>query len=1193
MKVSASLFIKQLLLISSIFSLASCSTQVTPTKPVDDDKPQEEEKKEEEEQKEEEKEIKYQDLKFLGFNDSKSKIEDGVRYICLTFDKAISSDTDLVELEKTVIGNYIKIGNKFISDISGASVSCQKGSFDLLISVPKRITISEKTLLKITDGCVIGTSKLPYVRLIYENNTWGDYKYLYVNTEKTLKIAKDNTYSIVAKNLISAGAENSLTDKTFKCGTYFVRKSSFDASGVSSINDYFKRNAPSKVTYVDVPFNSTPKTVGSEYVYESSITVDKAEYGTDYIPVGYLKYDNVTMYGQGGAYYSSLIKEASKEPEKYKELFPEYCEFGVKTSSSTELVKKDDKYNLRFANTVTMTEGYDFSVFTYTCGTILVDKVKYEHSGCETIEEYILKNDSDLIKQDSTKELTNVNDVIQFTSLVNIPKGSYNTVFIPVGYLFINNKKYYSQNESYSCSLFDEAKKSMRDYPDLFLDHYNISLETVETPTISKKSNVYSLNFETNISVNEDGDLNSINYESGTILVNKSHFNNTGLQSFEQYFNNYEASTSSTISTYKKITKSENLIKEDDKYNLSTGFEIVSANYKTEFIPVGYLKINDQYIYSQSPTDYKYASLYGEASKTPKEYPEICTEYFALSLKTTDVTYELVDVSLNDELVTLSEDKNGFYKLVANANVSSFYLDGKLVNNTTFAKDSVTYLSVANGQIKYNDNSHGTYLGFAEPNREIWRDANSNPNLNSTTNNAIVFSEMKGECARIWISPATLYYGSKGAHPIFYNTGFSDVIHQEVVDEINNTIKAYRNAGIKDIIILVNGMYYSNDDYMVIHKDNDPTTDIVIDGHVQYNEIKKIQNNASLTTEQKNALIAEFKMCQVFPTINYDVFLENNKKFYTMLANLLDADYFECTNEINLEPFKFDIGYYEAEYTPIYNPNGQQITSIPLEDQYVIRDRVEKNVVDFCKTMTDGVLASNRKNIRVLTPALAGVNDSPRDDSWAKPTLRSVNNFFNGMYDYITNEKNDNPSKYFQGLNVHPYLFHSYDTPYNDCYLFWDSTKKNSDIKDSNFNTNFADDWVNYMNSIHNISVTYSDKFAPIFATEFGFTDYADSTSTKWAGYTDAKYLPIVINQIIPRAKTLSYLAGIYWFRLYSFDKGTTDGGEANFGFISKYQTIKNWGKDLYKQYTGETSTTHFEEVIANLDNTIPEGYYE
>ena len=197
---------------------------------------------------------------------------------------------------------------------------------------------------------------------------------------------------------------------------------------MSSLEEYFDKKAASSATYIDVPFASTFNKNNSDYIFESSFEIDKTDVDTKYIPVGYLKYDNLVFLGQTGDIYSSFKEEASKNPSKYPELFLENCEFSISTSSSTEINKIDDQYGLKFANVIKMSEGYNLNNFTFECGTLLVDQIEFENSGKNNISSYISEHERDLIKVNSTDGVNIVNDVIQFSTF--IPLGIFKYWFI-------------------------------------------------------------------------------------------------------------------------------------------------------------------------------------------------------------------------------------------------------------------------------------------------------------------------------------------------------------------------------------------------------------------------------------------------------------------------------------------------------------------------------------------------------------------------------------------------------------------------------------------------------------------------------------------------------------------------------------------------------------------------------------------
>ena len=1136
----------------------------------------------------------YRELEYLGIDEENSNVVNGVRNIVLKFNKIIALSSDIVDIQKTSAGNFIKLGRQFIGDISGVSIEAPKLTKNLIIHIPETYTISEKSLLKINDGCIIGDCKIPTLKVVYENGFFSDYKDLYIETLDSSEIIKKNGYSLSFSHRITLGQETKISDLNFECGMYAIFKTDYLTSGKSSLENYINDAKPiNKIIY-----NSSLTKDVDGYYFKTAVKLNEQDYSKDIIPVGYVLLNEKLYLGQDGSFATSLINEAAKNKNDYLSLFINEAVFELTTSSASTIVKENNKYYLKFNSSLSISENFTLDLFNYSSGTYLIRKSSYEQSACSSLDEYLANNTpSDTTYFDIPTEPIKNENHYEIISKFEIKEADYEASFIPVAYFKTMDKTYLGQKGAYNTSLYSEAKTNIRNYPDLFLNHYSINVSTSGEYSISKANDIYSLNTSTTISINDDGNLNDVNYEYGAFIINKNHFSQTNSTSFSTYLSSYSESTGSKISTYKKVCISsytEPLSKNGNvTYSFPSSFAISSDDYEKELIIVGYIKFDETYIFGQSASSPVALSLHGLATKTPLLYPDLCKEYFTVSLSSTKKTYELINNTFNESLISFNYDKNGYYKIVANENVNEFYLNGKKLANKTITKGETTYISVAKGEPKFISSSHGVYKGFAEPNKEAWNDPNGNFYLNTYKNNAIIFSQMNGECARIWLSAPALYWGPGQGHPIYTESGFRTDFNAQAVKYVQDAIAAYRQVGIKEIILLINGMYYTNDDYIFFHNYGG---DRGIECMDQHRAAAEFTINGVADVE----LATTYPMKQVFPIEGYDSFIENNKKFYQLLANTFDCDYFECLNEINLNPFQHDTLHNLKSYEPAYNPNGGNIVNVPIEDQGEVFDRVAKSVADYCKAMSDGVALSSRKNIRILTPAIASVNDSPRNDQWAKPQIRDDNRFFTKMYDYIVNEKSDEVQNYFQGLNIHPYMFLSFDTGYNENYLFWskspekypkfeDRLNGSSTISEKNFNSNVVSDWLNDLNGIHKISKDYNDDYCPIFSTEFGFTDYYGMTSA-WTNFSNAHYLPDIINEFFPAIKDLDYLAGIYWFRLYSFDhvlrNGTvTDGGEANFGFITKEKGLKNWGKTLYTQYTGKNDYSTLLSVISNLED--------
>lgn len=785
----------------------------------------------------------------------------------------------------------------------------------------------------------------------------------------------------------------------------------------------------------------------------------------------------------------------------------------------------------------------------------------------------------------------------------------------------------------------------------------DFSIETLkETKFVNNDG--YQLRFTTKFSVDPKVDLSHTPFDIGVYLVNKNAYEDSIYSSISSYIEN----TTESLSTYKNHELNEHIFKvelespEITTYSFEYDAKLDKENYRQDLIPVSYLNINNKNYYGQTG-DY-FCSLHDELEKLhvdPHDYEDVFDELFVVTLNSTDKNYELINESFDKDVCTLNYDGNGYYKVIANNKVNQFIVNGKTYNRQ-LAKGESVYVSAFRDTVKFSSSEVKMNLGFSEPNYDVYSDFNSTTK-NTYANNAAIQSEFNAKTARIWVTTSFLLdsawpsiglvdplrldgnYLNDYENCSTYNVKFK----ADSIKALQDTISAYRAAGIEEINLMVNGFVYSyTDKFFYIPGDASNKTQIT-------NWFDSIRLGKAATHSN------------IFPKCNseeYQRWLNGNKEFYKKIFNTFDVDFVEPLNEINLGPCAKSPEYLE-NYIPGISPAypGKE-----MEKHY--RDQVVGYVMDYSKMITDAANESTNGKVRVMTPAIAVVGDfDPLPSFVPEGTMAQVRDggvFLDLCYDYIESQ-NKSPSEYFQVLNLHPYVFYDSVTAQNGNYLYDTSGSKKV------FNSNYVTNWVASMNELHQICVDHNDEFIPMIATEFGFTDYAGINETGLYPSNDkinfgtSDILPNAINALIPAARDLDYFYSLQWFRMYSFGnkynvsiqtnisdtdfdawnqfitdmssircyniactgssggkftataiidydslnfqttgsikktcKATyqghtftissiSDNGEPNFGFVAKDFTLKKWGKTLYTQFTGKTDTTTIETLLQSL----------
>lgn len=785
----------------------------------------------------------------------------------------------------------------------------------------------------------------------------------------------------------------------------------------------------------------------------------------------------------------------------------------------------------------------------------------------------------------------------------------------------------------------------------------DFSIETLKE-TKFVENDGYQLRFTTKFMVDPKVDLSKTSYDIGVYLVSKNAFEDSSYATISSYIEN----TSESLKTYKKYQLDKHIFKievespEVTTYSFEYDAKLDKENYRQDLIPVSYLKINNKNYYGQTG-DY-FCSLHDELVKLhvdPHDYEDVFDELFVVTLNSTKKNYELINNSFDKDICTLTYDGNGYYKVTANNKITQFVVNGRTFNRQ-LAKGESVYISAFRDQVKFSNNKVKMTLGFSEPNYDVYSDFNSTTK-NTYANNAAIQSEFNAKTARIWVTSSYLIDSTWSAIGLVdpmrkdgnylndydncstYNIKFK----ADSVKTLQDTIAAYRAAGIEEINLMVNGFVYSyTDNFFYFPGDASNKTQMTS----WFNSIRlgKAANHSS-----------------VFPKADsksYQRWLNGNKEFYKKIFDLFDIDFVEPLNEINLAPCAKSPEYLE-NYIPGITPT---YPGTEMEKYY--RKQVVGYTMDYSEMITNAANESTNNKVRVMTPAIAVVGDYETLPSFvAEGSMAMVRDggvFLDMCYNYIESQ-NKSPSEYFQVLNLHPYVFYDFITAQNGNYLYDTSGSKKV------FNSNYVTNWVSSMNNLYQICVDHNDGYIPFIVTEFGFTDYEGINETGLYPSNDkinfgtSDILPNAINTLIPAARNLDYFYSLQWFRMYSFGnkynvsiqtnisdtdfdawnqfitdmsaircyniactgssggkftatatidydslefvttgytkktckatyQGHTytitainDAGEPNFGFIAKDFTLKKWGKTLYTQFTGKTDTSTIDALLQSL----------
>ena len=461
------------------------------------------------------------------------------------------------------------------------------------------------------------------------------------------------------------------------------------------------------------------------------------------------------------------------------------------------------------------------------------------------------------------------------------------------------------------------------------------------------------------------------------------------------------------------------------------------------------------------------------------------------------------------------------------------------------------------------------YIGLGEPSYQV---LNQHPTLEYADNEYV--SDMAGAFGvstfRVWMSVNSLFTFKNGElDPDLFKNG-----------ELNPNSEKYKNwEKLRDLVTQLTGKGVNRICFL-------PSGYVVDQSYPNYfcwseSESGLAWYSASqLEGKQDIIPLAWAYSCSPNPNTESDAylrFLKNQEKVFKILADSFpDVEFFEASNEpefgVNLgdkwqvlrslEPGTADFNS-KVDTIVKYSGNNKRKAQSLLRSQInkaktdkYPNELLYKIQTDLCYYISKAFRNCNRSNKpKLLSPAFM-----TRGESF---------DFLKGMYDKIaigqptgvsSRERTANPNHYFQILNIHPYLFHSV-------------------LPDTSCGCKIYDDWRSHVEEIYKITIdnghrTSEGKTIPVWFTEFGFTDEADSTYKSWKRYTqdnqqtNADYLYYCLEQ----AKDMGFVNTVVVFRMNDFKYTDTE--------INTYNTVEgNFGMIEYLKFNSEPKPIELDSV--------------
>ena len=742
------------------------------------------------------------------------------------------------------------------------------------------------------------------------------------------------------------------------------------------------------------------------------------------------------------------------------------------------------------------------------------------------------------------------------------------TLHIPTNYLTTNSEYEYPTLEIKDGTLFmsahlahtilylvDNAWTATSPYGEIHTASYATLRDT--------NGNVNGMSFETRVDYDTYNTIKATysNIEMGTLIIDQASYASSGYNNIADYI----AHISPSSTTYADIKNDYNDFTNKNTapsqgYYLFKGslINIKNTNICRYFIPVGYIKYNGVYHFGQSG---KYAtSLYDVLKEAYTSGETRAANYlkYVAEFTYTPSTGVLTNVSTVDNNHAISRSNHDSHSITAAINpIYGIVVNGK-VKRTNIAVGNTKYINYNHDVLTIDSTINGINYGVCGPNNELWADNNSNTTYNSMNVVTSLSGAFNSKCARIWLQNNRMISTPGWEDSGFIYPGPDIVLDPTELSTLKQTIQAYRENGVQEIILLCASYARTFDDHIYWSASN--------------NRVYSVNEYNALPDESKPTdIITYTTSIPTYGTAEFTSFLANQQEYYRLLAAELadDIDAIEFLNEVNLGG--------SAEHYLDTLTGGPEL---PV-------DTFANIIADFQKAVYTGVHSSTDR-IRVLTPALSCIGNIS-----ANPTYkRDARDYLPAMYSAIA-AKGDNPDEYFDAVNVHPYIYNSKGIAAYNCDLYLYTNTPSGKIGNIN-NTDYADDWAAYMNALYNICVNNGDSEKQFYITEFGATDYGIGTTNvttdgNWKNFNKNNILNEVILNTAAKMESLPYLRTVCFFRFLDFNP--PDGNrsmaactECNFGVINEDLTLKQTGKAIYQAMNnGSTDYSAIENYLATL----------
>lgn len=409
-------------------------------------------------------------------------------------------------------------------------------------------------------------------------------------------------------------------------------------------------------------------------------------------------------------------------------------------------------------------------------------------------------------------------------------------------------------------------------------------------------------------------------------------------------------------------------------------------------------------------------------------------------------------------------------------------------------------------------------IGLGEPTKEL------TPAMAAEYGNSTYISEVAGifgiDAYRIWVDfselyvklPNNNYQNILGAYET--DDQGSPILNYTYINKLKTLITKLKQKGVTKIAILPCNFATEKSPYLYTY--NGDTKKFC---WIRYDEVNKYPNRQDLIWTQNIPCPGD---------AGYEKFLEDQEYAYYDLAWELKKIqgveyYFEGPNEPDLgiimgtkvagNKFTLLNSLYNTDLLKSkYNIAVKDIENIGFNTEFLSKDVLARFLVDLSYHIRQGVKDAN-SNAKVLSPSFT--------------TLGSTFTTLKDMYSIIKNNPvngQKNPNKYFDILNIHPYL------GYNG-------------IGDAVGGCKQKEDWKSHLMEIYRLAVDNNHKI-PVWITEMGFNTLEVS---------DRKAAELLKYQLdlLNYDNDLKFVEAVIVFRMI-------DGANCNFGIFENMYAEEN-----------------------------------